>query len=115
MDAEVAVPDGQRRHRLLPVRRRPVEGPDGDRAAAARGSAPSTTCGSRWIIDIGFPGPDRGEGGKYLLVPPGYDGPLPEGGFFVAHSKTNHVLYAARVVPGRQRPEAGGRELSRRT
>src|SRR5262245_55554899 len=37
-----------------------------------------------WIIDIGFPGPDRGEGGKYLLVPPGYDGPLPEGGFFIA-------------------------------
>ncbi len=50
-----------------------------------------------WIIDIGFPGPDRGEGGKYLIVPPGYDGPLPEGGFFVAHSKTNRVLYAARA------------------
>ncbi|MGD2141428.1 MAG: DUF1254 domain-containing protein [Burkholderiales bacterium] len=50
-----------------------------------------------WIIDIGRPGPDRGEGGKYLLVPPGYDGPLPEGGFFVAHSKTNRVLYAARA------------------
>ena len=49
-----------------------------------------------WIIDIGFPGPDRGEGGKYLLVPPGYDGPLPEGGFFIAKSKTNRVLYAAR-------------------
>ncbi len=49
-----------------------------------------------WIIDIGRPGPDRGEGGKYLLVPPGYDGPLPEGGYFVAHSKTNRVLYAAR-------------------
>jgi hypothetical protein len=49
-----------------------------------------------WIIDIGFPGPDRGEGGKYLLVPPGYDGPLPEGGFFVAKSRTNRVLYAAR-------------------
>src|SRR6185295_19819765 len=31
-----------------------------------------------WVIDIGFPGPDRGEGGKYLLVPPGYDGPLPD-------------------------------------
>ena len=27
----------------------------------------------RWIIDAGFPGPDRGEGGKYLIVPPGYD------------------------------------------
>src|SRR6516225_6277027 len=34
-----------------------------------------------WIIDIGFPGPDRGEGGKYLILPPGYDGPLPEGRF----------------------------------
>lgn len=49
-----------------------------------------------WIIDIGFPGPDRGEGGKYLIVPPGYDGPLPDGGFFIAKSKTNRVLYAAR-------------------
>ena len=49
-----------------------------------------------WIVDIGFPGPDRGEGGKYLLVPPGYDGPLPEGGFYIARSKTNRVIYAAR-------------------
>jgi hypothetical protein len=50
-----------------------------------------------WIIDIGFPGPDRGEGGRYLLVPPGYKGPLPEGGFYIAHSKTLRVLYAARA------------------
>lgn len=50
-----------------------------------------------WIIDIGGPGPDRGLGGKYLLVGPNYDGPLPEGGYFIAHSKTNHVLYAARA------------------
>jgi hypothetical protein len=49
-----------------------------------------------WIVDIGFPGPDRGEGGRYLLVPPGYDGVLPEGGFFIARSSTNRVLYAAR-------------------
>jgi len=49
-----------------------------------------------WIIDIGFPGPDRGEGGKYLIVPPGYEGPLPEGGFYVARSRTTRVLYAAR-------------------
>ena len=42
-----------------------------------------------WIIDIGFPGPDRGEGGRYLLLPPGYDGPVPDGGFYVARSKTN--------------------------
>lgn len=50
-----------------------------------------------WIIDGGFPGPDRGDGGKYRLVPPGYDGPLPDGGFFVAKSKTNRVLYAFRA------------------
>jgi hypothetical protein len=49
-----------------------------------------------WIIDIGFPGPDRGEGGKYLLVPPDYDGPLPDGGFYIAKSKTSRVIYAAR-------------------
>ena len=42
----------------------------------------------RWVIDIGLPGADRGEGGKYLILPPGYDGPLPEGGFFVARAKT---------------------------
>lgn len=51
----------------------------------------------QWIIDIGFPGPDRGEGGKYLLLPPGYEGPLPEGGFYVARSKTTRALYAARA------------------
>ena len=50
-----------------------------------------------WIIDIGKPGPDRGLGGKYLIVGPDYDGPLPEGGYFVAHSKTNRVLYASRA------------------
>jgi len=42
----------------------------------------------KWICDFGFPGPDRGEGGKYLLLPPGYDGPLPEGGYFVGRSGT---------------------------
>ena len=50
-----------------------------------------------WIIDIGGPGPDRGLGGKYLIVGPDYDGPLPEGGYFIAHSKTNFALYASRA------------------
>jgi hypothetical protein len=59
-----------------------------------------------WIVDIGGPGPDRGLGGKYLIVGPGYDGPLPEGGYFVAHSKTNFALYAARayLVHGDPKP-----------
>jgi hypothetical protein len=52
---------------------------------------------SRWITDTGAPGPDRGEGGKYLLVPPGFDGPLPEGGFYVSRSRTNVVWWFARA------------------
>jgi hypothetical protein len=50
-----------------------------------------------WVIDMGKPGPDRGLGGKYLIVGPGYDGPLPAGGYFVAHAKTNTILYALRA------------------
>jgi hypothetical protein len=57
----------------------------------------------QWVIDMGKPGPDRGLGGKYLIVGPGYDGPLPQGGYFVAHSRTNTVLYALRafIVDGK--------------
>ena len=40
----------------------------------------------RWVTDFGLPGADRGQGGSYLLVGPGYDGPLPEGGHYVRHS-----------------------------
>jgi len=50
----------------------------------------------RWVIDLGLPGPDRGQGGKYLVVPPGYEGSLPEGGYFIAHAKTNYVLWFTR-------------------
>jgi hypothetical protein len=50
----------------------------------------------RWVTDFGRPGPDRGEGGKYLLVGPGYDGYLPNGEFNVAHSRTNRVLVLGR-------------------
>ena len=49
-----------------------------------------------WIIDFGLPGPDRGEGGRFLLVPPGYDGPLPDSGYHVGHSRTARVLMAGR-------------------
>jgi hypothetical protein len=49
-----------------------------------------------WIIDFGLPGPDRGAGGRFLLVPPGYDGPLPEGGFYVGHSRTHRALLLGR-------------------
>jgi len=40
----------------------------------------------RFVTDMGIPGPDKGAGGKYLILPPDYKGglekllPLPEGG-----------------------------------
>jgi hypothetical protein len=58
-----------------------------------------------WIIDVGFPGPDRGEGGRYLIVPPGYEGTLPDGGFFVGKSRTRRVLYAARAFLANNDPK----------
>lgn len=66
-----------------------------------------------WIIDIGFPGPDRGEGGRYLLIPPGYDGELPDGGFYVAHSKTNHVMYAGRAFLENNDPKPAVENIKR--
>jgi hypothetical protein len=51
----------------------------------------------RWVTDIGLPGPDRSEGGKYLLVGPGYDGPLPDSGFHVSHSRTTRVTLIGRA------------------
>jgi len=50
----------------------------------------------QWIVDFGLSGPDRGEGGKYLLVPPGYDGSLPDSGFHVRHSCTTRALLLGR-------------------
>jgi hypothetical protein len=37
----------------------------------------------RWLTDLGNAGPDKGKGGKYLLLPPGYEGEIPEGYFVV--------------------------------
>jgi hypothetical protein len=41
----------------------------------------------RYLTDVGATGPDEGKGGKYLFVPPGYKGDIPEG-YFVAKSRT---------------------------
>jgi len=58
-----------------------------------------------YVADFGNAGPDRGQGGKFLLVPPGYDGPIPEG-YFVAHSATygNWVAWRGFQVNGSTRP-----------
>lgn len=68
-----------------------------------------------WIIDIGFPGPDRGQGGRYLLVPPGYDGPLPDGGFYIARSKTNRVLMCGRAFLTNNDPKPTADRIKKHT
>src|SRR5678809_274754 len=52
----------------------------------------------RWVADMGLPGPDAGNGGKHLLLPPGYAGPIPAG-HHVARAATNRLLVAARSLP----------------
>lgn len=42
----------------------------------------------RPVEDIGPSGPDGGKGGKYLYLPPDYDGPIPETGYFVIPTRT---------------------------
>ena len=68
----------------------------------------------RWVTDFGLPGPDRGEGGKYLLLPPGYDGPLPEGGYFVARSRTTRVVILGRLFMENNDPKPAA-DLIRKT
>ena len=56
----------------------------------------------RWVTDVGLTGPDRGRGGKYLFVPPGYKGKLASKGYHVVRPRTNTLLifYRAFVQKG---------------
>src|SRR5271169_1790896 len=49
-----------------------------------------------WVTDFGLPGPDRGAGGKYLLLPPGYSGGLPDGGYIVERVRTTRAIMLGR-------------------
>ena len=51
----------------------------------------------RWVTDVGLTGPDKGAGGAYLFVPPGYKGTVPAKGFNVAKPRTNRLLVFYRV------------------
>ena len=48
----------------------------------------------KYVADFGRLGPDRSQGGKFLILPPGYEGDVPEG-YFVAKSNTygNWVIW----------------------
>ncbi|PLX37150.1 MAG: hypothetical protein C0606_11645 [Hyphomicrobiales bacterium] len=53
----------------------------------------------RWDTDVGITGPDQGRGGRYLFLPPHYDGPVPAMGFHVIKTRTNtHWLFARAFV-----------------
>jgi hypothetical protein len=52
--------------------------------------------GKAFYGDVGFFGPDGGKGGKFLLLPPGYSGNVPNG-YFVFRSRTNNVFIFLRA------------------
>jgi len=47
----------------------------------------------KWDSDVGFTGPDKGKGGKYLLIPPGYKGDIPDGYFIVKCRTFGHLMF----------------------
>ncbi|CCW15462.1 DUF1254 domain-containing protein [Rhodococcus aetherivorans] len=49
----------------------------------------------RWVVDIGATGPDKGQGGKYLFLPPAYDGEVPDG-YFVVRSRSYGMCLVSR-------------------
>lgn len=52
----------------------------------------------RYVTDIGIVGPDKGKGGKYLLLPPGYKGEVPDG-YMVVHVPTYESILVWRNFP----------------
>jgi hypothetical protein len=48
--------------------------------------------GVQYLGDIGLPGPDKGKGGKYLIIPEGHKGRVDAKQYYVYKSPTNGVL-----------------------
>ena len=59
----------------------------------------------RWVVDLGITGPDKGKGGKYLFLPPGYKGTPPKG-YKVVRPQTfsNLVIWRSFLVNGDPKP-----------
>jgi hypothetical protein len=60
----------------------------------------------KYVTDFGNAGPDRGQGGKFLVLPPGYDGDLPDVGYFVTRTNTygNWVVWRGFQIDGDPAP-----------
>jgi len=59
----------------------------------------------RWVADVGITGADRGQGGKYLVLPPGYKGEIPQG-YHVVRPTTygNWLAFRSFLVDGSPKP-----------
>ena len=59
----------------------------------------------KYVADFGNAGPDKGQGGKFLIIPPGYEGDIPDG-YHVAKSNTygNWVIWRGFQVDGSTKP-----------
>lgn len=52
------------------------------------------------LCDLGGPfSPEQNRGGKFLILPPGYDGPMPAIHYHVVKSDTNIVVFYLRAIP----------------
>ena len=47
----------------------------------------------RYVTDLGNAGPDRGQGGKFLVLPPNYKGDIPDGYFVVQSPTYQNVIF----------------------
>lgn len=47
----------------------------------------------RFVGNMGVTGPDKGKGGKYLVLPPGYTGEVPEGYFLLKPPTNKNFLF----------------------
>ena len=47
----------------------------------------------RYVADLGLVGPDKGKGGKYLFLPPGHEGTVPDGYFVVKSTTFSNLMF----------------------
>jgi hypothetical protein len=52
----------------------------------------------RSIADVGLPGPDGAKGGKFLLIPPGYSGDIPQTDYHVLQATSNNYNAMVRGI-----------------
>jgi hypothetical protein len=81
--------------------------------------SPSNTLGFvddfffNYVTDLGNAGPDRGQGGKFLFLPPDYEGETPEG-YFTFQSRTygNWLIWRGFLVDGDPKPAVASMKAS---